>query len=128
MSEQAKIIAQMQALIMEILKTGTTDIEQANKMDALERELFKQRAFKAIKHDKHEYQGEEIATLFFEDKYTQAIDKLYDCKISAEDFFGFVDYYYDEDHDDEELTEMFSSEFMAKVKQDYQTKCDLLKK
>lgn len=118
----------MQELIMEIIKTGATNIEQANKMDALERSLFKQRAFKEIKHDKHTYQGEEIATLFFNDNYKEAIDKLYECKISPEDFFGFVNYYYDEDHEDEELTQMFTDAFIAQVNKDYQEKRESLKK
>jgi len=119
MSEQSKIIAQMQALIMDILKTGTTSIEQANQMDALEEALFQQNAFEEIDDPKHSYRGEEIASLFFTNNYEKAIEKMYRHTIIPEDFFGFVHYYYDEDHEDENLTTMFTNDFIAKVAHDY---------
>ena len=123
MSEQAKIIADMHLLIMDILKNGSTTIEEADKMDALEELLFMQNSFKEIKHDKHSYQGEEIASLFFSDNYKEAIKKLCECKITPDDFFGFVEYYYDDEHEDEALTEMFTASFIADVNKEYQSEC-----
>ena len=123
MTQQAKILEEMQTLIMDILKSGSTTQVEANKMDELEDQLFKQRCFKKSSNNSHDYQGEEIATLFFTEKYTEAIDKLYDYKITPEDFFGFIEYYYDDEHQDEELIEMFSSSFIQNVNNDYQLKC-----
>ena len=64
-----------------------------------------------------------IASLFFDEHYKAAIDKLYEYKITPEDFFGFVDYHYDDDHEDEDLTEMFTDDFIDKVTKDYLLKC-----
>lgn len=121
MSEQAKIIAQMHQLIMNILKNGSTSVQEADRMDELETLLFKQNSFKKIEDAHHTYQGEVIATLFFNNEYAKAIDKLRECDITPEDFFGFIDYYYDDEHEDEALTQMFTHAFIAGVHQDYQS-------
>jgi len=123
MSEQAKILAQMQELIMEILKSGTASVEQGNRLDALEASLHKQKCFKKTSNTAYDCQGEEIAGLFFNDSYNEAIDKLYEYKIPSSDFFGFVEYHYDED-DDEEILQKFTDEFIAKVHKDYQLRCE----
>ena len=124
MSEQSKILAEIGQIVMNVFKTGSVTMEESARMQDLEDLLHKQRSFKEVKHPHHTYQGEVIASLFFNDKYTDAIDKLYEYKITPEDFFGFVEYHYDEDHEDEALTEMFTSEFMDKVQRDYHTKCN----
>lgn len=123
MSEQAKIMAEIQELVMAILKTGTVSEAEGNKIDELEELLHKQKCFKEINDSDQPYQGEEIASLFFGDKYTQAIDKMCECEITPDDFFGFVDYHYDDDHEDEDLIEMFTDAFIAGVSEAYQSKC-----
>lgn len=122
MSEQAKILEKMQELIMGILKSGSASVEQGNQLDALEATLHKQRCFKKSSNSKHDIQGEEIADLFFSDSYNEGIEKLYEYKITASDFFGFVEYHYDED-EEEEILEKFSDSFIAKVNKDYDIKC-----
>lgn len=122
MSEQAKILEKMQELIMGILKSGSATVEQGNQLDALEASLHKQRCFKKSSDSKYEIQGEEIAGLFFSDSYKEGIEKLYDYKISSSDFFGFVEYHYDED-EEEELLEKFSDSFIAQVHKDYELRC-----
>ena len=123
MSEQSKILAEIGQIVMNVFKTGSVSMEESTRMQELENLLHKQRAFKEVDHPDHTYQGEVIATLFFNDQYTEAIDKLYEFKITPEDFFGFVEYHYDEDHEDEELTEMFTHSFIEKVNNDYLIKC-----
>jgi hypothetical protein len=123
MSEQAKIIAEMHQLIMGILKSGSATVEEADRMDALEALLYEQNCFKEIEHSNHANQGEEIASLFFTDKYTEAIDKMCAYEITPADFFGFVEYHYDDEHEDEELIEMFTGAFIAEVNKDYELKC-----
>ena len=120
MSEQAQIIAEMQTLVMNILKTGSATEAEGHKLDELEAQMLKQKCYKEIDHTELSYQGEEIATLFFNDDYTQAIDKMLQCEITPEDFFGFVGYHYDEDEID--AIEMFTSEFIADVNKTYQSK------
>ncbi len=122
MSEQSRILAQMQELIMEILKSGAASVEQGNRLDELEAMLHKQKCFKKTSHPEYDCQGEEIAGLFLNDSYKEAIDKLYEYKISSDDFFGFVEYHYDED-DDEEIVEKFTDAFIAEVNKDYALKC-----
>ena len=122
MSEQARILAEIHELIMSVLQAGSASVEQGDKLDELEELLFKQNCFIEINHPKHTYQGEEIASLFFGDNNTQAIDKMIESEITPEDFFGFVGYHYDEDHEDEALTEMFTNAFMADVNKAYQLK------
>lgn len=123
MSDQAKILAEINAIIMNILKTGSASVEEADKIDELEALLHQQTCFKELENSEHVNQGEEIATLFFNDRYTQAINKMYECEITPEDFFAFVDYYYDDEHEDEALTEMFTGEFAKGVNEAYAVKC-----
>ena len=122
MSEQARIIAEIHELVMSILKTGSASVEQGEKIDELEELLHKQKCFVEIENSEHTNQGEEIASLFFDDKYTQAIDKMIECKITPDDFFGFVEYHYDDEHEDEGSTQMFTGAFRANVNKDYQAR------
>ena len=119
MSEQAKILAEMQEIIMTILKNGSASVAEGNRIDELEDLLHKQKCYKEIDHAEHDYQGEEIASLFFSDSYTEAIDKMCECEITPDDFFGFIEYH----DEDEEFTEMFTDEFIADVTKVYQSKC-----
>jgi hypothetical protein len=123
MSEQAKILAEIGQIVMNVFKTGSVTMEESSRMQELETLLHKQRAFKEVDHPDNTYQGEVIASLFFNEQYTEAIDKLYEYKITPEDFFGFVEYHYDDDHEDEYLTEMFTDDFIDKVTKDYLIKC-----
>lgn len=123
MSEQAKILAEIGQIVMNVFKTGSVSMEESIRMQELESLLHKQRSFKEVEDPKHTYQGEVVASLFFNDRYSDAIDKLYEFKITPEDFFGFVEYHYDEDHEDEELTEMFTPQFVDNVNRDYDLKC-----
>lgn len=123
MSEQAKIIAQMSELIMDILKKGSTTAAEADKMDALETLLYQQKCFTKIEHSDHVYLGEEIASLFFDNNYTEAINKLCEYAITPDDFFGFIEYHYDDEHEDEDLTVMFTDAFITGVNKDFQSKC-----
>ena len=122
MSEQAKIIAEMQTLIMGIIQNGSTTVEEADRMDELEELLYTQNSFKKITHAKYSLQGEEIASLFFTNEYPAAIDKLIECEITPDDFFDFIEYYYDDEHEEEESAEMFTSVFMESLKKDYTQK------
>jgi len=122
MSEQAKIIAEIHELIMEILKTGSATVEQGDKIDELEDLLYQQKCFKEIDHADYANQGEQIASLFFSDKSKEAIDKMIEYDITPDDFFGFVEYFYDEDHKDEDKIKMFTSAFIADVNKDYASK------
>ena len=119
MSEQAKILAEMQEIIMNILKNGSASVEEGNRIDELEALMLKQKCYKESDHAEHDYQGEEIASLFFSDSYTEAIDKMCECEITPDDFFGFIEYH----DEDEEFTEMFTDAFIADVTKAYQSKC-----
>ena len=119
MSEQAKILAEMQEIIMTILKNGSASVEEGNRIDELEALLHKQKCYKEIDHVEHDYQGEEIAGLFFSDSYTEAIDKMCEYEITPDDFFGFIEYH----DEDEDFTEMFTDVFIADVTKAYQSKC-----
>lgn len=121
MSEQAQILAELQEVIMGILKTGSASVEEGNRIDELEDLLHQQKCFKEIDHPDHANQGEEIATLFFNDSYMEAIEKMCEYGISPDDFFGFADYHYDEDED--EAIEMFTDVFIAEANKVYQSKC-----
>jgi hypothetical protein len=120
MSEQARILAELQDVIMGVLRTGSASVEEGKRIDELEDLLYQQKSFQEIDHPEHANQGEEIATLFFNDHYMEAIDKMCACEITPEDFFGFVDYHYDEDED--EAIEMFTDAFIADVNKTYQSK------
>lgn len=123
MSEQARILSEINKIIMNILKTGSASVEEADTIDSLEALLHQQKCFKELEGGKHVNQGEEIATLFFKDQYQEAIDKMCECEITPEDFFAFADYYYDDEHDDEELAEMFTGLFAKGVSEAYAAKC-----
>lgn len=122
MSEQARILAEINKIIMNILKTGSASVEEADRIDELEALLYQQKCFKELENSEHANQGEEIATLFFNDHYTEAINKMCECDITPNDFFAFADYYYDDEHEDEELTEMFTNAFIADVNKAYELK------
>ncbi len=119
MSEQAKILAEMQEIIMAILKNGSVSAAEGEKIDELEALMLKQKCYKEIDHAEHDYQGEEIASLFFSDSYTEAIDKMCECEITPDDFFGFIEYH----DEDEDFTELFTDVFIADVTKAYQSKC-----
>jgi len=119
MSEQAKILTELQEIIMNILKNGAATVEEGARIDALEALLLKQKCYKEIDHETHSYQGEEIAALLAINKTTEAIDKMAVCEITPEDFFGFIEYH----DEDEEFTEIFTPAFMAEVTKLYESKC-----
>ena len=119
MSEQAKILAEMQEIIMTILKNGSASVEEGNRIDELEDLLHKQKCYEEIDHAEYEYLGEEIAGLFFTDNYMDAIDKMCESEITPEDFFGFIAYH----DEDEEFTELFTNAFIEEVKKAYHSKC-----
>lgn len=123
MSEQARILSEINKIIMNILKTGSASVDEADTIDQLEALLHQQKCFKEIANSKHANQGEEIATLFFNDQYMDAITKMCEYGIIPEDFFAFAEYHYDDEHEDEELVEMFTSEFIASVHEAYTSKC-----
>jgi len=123
MSEQTKILTEIHEMVMTILQNGTATEAEADKIDELEALLHQQKCFKEIGHSEYANQGEEIAKLFFADKYTQAIDKMCECEITPEDFFGFAQYHYDDEHEDEQLAEMFAGAFITGVINDYASKC-----
>ena len=119
MSEQAQILAEMQEIIMEIIKSGSASEAQGHRIDELEALLHQQKCYKEIDHEEYSYQGEEIAGLFSNDHYMEAIDKMCECEITPEDFFGFIEYH----DEDEEFSDLFTDEFIDNVNRDYQTKC-----
>ena len=123
MSEQARILSEINKIIMNILKTGSASVEEADKIDELEALLHQQKCFKEIENSAYANQGEEIATLFFNEHYVEAIDKMCKCEISPDDFFAFADYHYDDDHEDEDLVEMFTNVFIAGANEAYESKC-----
>lgn len=119
MSEQSKILEQMQEIIMKILQSGTATVEEGDRLDELEEMLFKQKCFESLNNSEHSCKGEEIATLFFKNEKEKAISKLYEFEITPEDFFGFAEYHYDED----DSTDMFTESFVIEVTKTYQDKC-----
>jgi len=121
MSEQAKILAQMYELITNILKTGQASEEEGKRIDELEEMLLQQKCYEKVDNAESDYLGEEIARLFFNEKYEEAVNKLYENAISPEDFFAFAEYHFDEEEDEENL-ELFTQAFMVKVKTDYEAK------
>lgn len=115
MTQQAQILAQMQEIIMSILKTGDLKPEDGEKMDALEMQLHQQKCFTPSGSSEYEYLGEEIAALFHKNEFDAAMKKLRDSKIEPIDFFGFAEYHFEDDED----TEMFDGAFMRKVDEAY---------
>jgi len=124
MTNQSQILEQMQKLVMNIIQNGQTTIDEAHKMDELEKQLHKERCFKKSKNTNYPNQGEEIANLFFQEKFPDAIEKMYEYKIPPVDFFGFIEYQYDDEHEDEDEIEIFTSSFIEKVNQDYKARCE----
>lgn len=120
MSEQTKILDQLQILIMEILKTGSASVEQGNQLDTLEAELEKQKCFQNVEGNTYASFGDEIARLFFATSDTQAIAKLHEYDITPEDFFGFADYFYDEGEEEALVETLFTDAFRQKVADTYQ--------
>jgi len=118
MSEQAIILQEMEDLVMSIITTGSPTEEHGSKISDLEFLLFEQKCFKDIEGKEHSCLGEEIANLFFTDKYIAAIKKMSEYEITPEDFFGFAEYHYDE----EPLADMFTEIFIADVNKAYQAK------
>lgn len=118
MSEQAKILAEMQEIIMSILKSGSASAEQGHRIDELEALLHQQKCYKEIDHQEYTYQGEEIAGLFSNDHYMEAIDKMFEYEITPDDFFGFIEYH----DEDEEFSDLFTDQFIEEVNKVYQSK------
>ncbi len=116
MSEQSIILAKMQDLVMNILKNGSATAEEGAKIDELEDLLYQQNCYKETANEEFSFQGEEITSLFLKDSYTQAIEKMYECKISPDDFFEFVEYHYEDD----DFSNTFTDSFMNDVKKVYQ--------
>lgn len=119
MSEQSKIIEELHALIMVILKNGSATTEEGQAIDDLEDLLYQQKCYIEIKGSPHSCQGEEIASLFFNNSFTEAINKMCTYQITPEDFFGFTDYHYDEDEEEGEQVTMFTDSFISKATQAY---------
>ncbi len=122
MSEQTRILAEIYELIMSILKKGTPTIEDGVKIEELEDLLHLQKCFLKLNDTDDKSQGEEIASLFFAHDSTQAINKMIVYKITPEDFFGFIEYHYDDEHPDEDLAEMFTDVFIKDVGVSYLSK------
>lgn len=118
MSEQSKILEQMQDLVMSIIKTGSASEEQGKRIDKLEDLLHEQKCYQELKGSNYVYLGEEIAGLFFNQQKEKALDALYENEITPEDFFGFALYHLDE----EPLVEMFTNAFIADVNKSYEEK------
>lgn len=123
MSQQAKILTQMHQLVMGIIQSGTATPEQSEQMDELEELLEQQNCFKKVPNSKQANQGEVVASLFFNGEFDSAMDKMCEYKISPDDFFGFVQYHYDDEHEDEDKVGIFTSELMQKIYTQYQQKC-----
>lgn len=118
MSEQTEILTQMQQLVMQILKTGTATEEQGALLDELEEKMLEQKCYEETEHSEHSYKGEEIAGLFFDKKFSEAVDKMHEYAITPEDFFGFVNYHYE----DEPMIDMFTASFVADVEEAFRSK------
>ena len=118
MSEQAKILVEMQKIIMSILTSGSASQEEGQRIDELEVLLHQQKCYKEIEHKEYHYLGEEIIGFFVNNKYSEAIEKMCHSNITPQDFFGFVEYHDEE----EEFLEFFTQEFMEKVNSDYEAK------
>ena len=119
MSEQAKILAELQEIIMSVISSGSASETEGDRIDELEALLHQQKCYKEIDHKEYAYQGEEIAGLFSADHTMEAIDKMCECEITPDDFFGFIAYHDEE----EEFVEIFTPAFIAEVNKVYQSKC-----
>ena len=119
MSEQSKILAELQTLIMSILASGSASPEQGARIDELEALMLQQKCYQKIDHDEYTYLGEEIAGLFAGDHYMEAIEKMCTSGITPEDFFGFIEYHDEE----EEYIDLFTDTFIQEAIKVYQSKC-----
>lgn len=111
MSEQGKILKEMQNIIMNIMKNSSASVEESNRIDELEKLLLEQNSYIEIDHPKHTYIGEEIAELLINNNYDEAIDKMYQYDITSKDFFGFINYH----DEDEEFYDIFTDEFKDNI-------------
>ena len=118
MSEQSKILQEMQQLVIGILKSGTATVEEGDRLDELEEEMLKQKCYQTTEHSDYTYKGEEIADLFFNNLTTEAVDKMKEYDITPEDFFGFAAYHFE----DEPRVGIFTESFMADVDKTYKSK------
>ena len=118
MSEQSKILAEIQQLIMQILKTGTATEEEGKRLDELEEQMLKQKCYRPVNGENGSNQGEVIAELLFSNNITSATDKMIEYEITPEDFFGFAAYHYE----DEPRVGIFTKSFMADVEKSYKEK------
>ena len=125
MTEQAKILTEMQTLVMDILKKGAATEEEGNKLHELEDLMLTQKCYKSTENEDYQYIGEEIASLFLNDDNNNAIDKMLEGEITPEDFFGFIEYHYDEDEEDEEK---IINVFTASTREDINNKYALKNK
>jgi len=121
MSEQTKIIEEIQTIVMSILQSGSVSEEEGLEIDRLEELLYKQNAFKESKNLSNSTQGEEIATLFFKNSVDEGVKKLIEYEITLKDFFGFIEYHYDEEHPDAELIEIFTENFIENISKKYKS-------
>lgn len=119
MSEQAKILAELQEIIMSVISSGSASEIEGDRIDELEALLHQQKCYEEIDHKEYSYLGEEIAGLFFTDHTMEAIEKMCEFEITPDDFFGFIAYHDEE----EEFTRMFTQVFIAEVNKVYQSKC-----
>lgn len=119
MSEQGKILDDLEKLIMDILKTGSASPEQEVKLDRLEDLLYKQKSFQKGEDNNFSCKGEEIASLLFANNSQGAVEKLYQYKITPEDFFGFAQYHYDEGEEEVLVEDMFTGKFQSDIKRDF---------
>jgi hypothetical protein len=110
MSEQKKILNQLQDLIMEILKTGIASEEQANKLDAIEEKLHQQHCFQTIEEG---MLGEVITNKLLTKDFDGAISLLRSEKVDVDDYFDFIDYHYEEEEEIEDI----NAALRAKVKE-----------
>jgi len=104
MSEQSQILSQMQEIIMKILKSGQASPEEGLRLDELEEKLHQQKCFEKTENEAYDCKGEEIAYLFFTDKYENALEKMCNYKITPE-------------------SEMFTQEFVNRVAHSFVNKC-----
>jgi len=121
MSEQTEILTQMQQLVMQVLKTGTATEEQGRMLDELEERMLEQKCYEETDNNQHSYKGEEIASLLFNQQLSEAIKKMVEYKITPEDFFGFVNYHYE----DEPVIDIFTGSFIADVEKAYKEKSEV---
>jgi hypothetical protein len=117
MSEQSKILEEMQQLVVEILKSGTATVEQGDRLDELEDLMLEQKCFEKTDNEDHTYLGEEIAEIFFNSNTEQAIEKMKENGITPEDFFGFAAYHFE----DEPRVGMFTESFIKDVETNYKS-------